>query len=117
MLGSRQDVSHCTTPTHLADELFPTFSLLGAVQAVAGRVWTLVAPRDLQQKQQMSLDVLNPGPVVWWVPWWTSGCSGLLQLTSGSGHGDGLLFLAVEAAAWFSPSCFLFLLRFGFSAF
>lgn len=40
--------------------------------------------------------------------------SGLLELTSGSGHGDGLLFLALEAAAGFSPSCLLFL--FGLSA-
>lgn len=40
----------------------------------------------------------------------------LFSLTSGSGHGEVRLFFALESEAWFSPSCFLFLLRFGFSA-
>lgn len=39
-----------------------------------------------------------------------------LHLTSGSGHGDGRRFFTLEGTAWVSPSCFRFLLRFGFSA-
>lgn len=41
---------------------------------------------------------------------------GVLGLTSGSGHGVSRLLLAVEGALAFPPSCFLFLLRSGFSA-
>lgn len=51
-------------------------------------------------------------------PWFTNNLSDLrlFSLTSGSGHGEVRLFLALDGVAWFSPSCFLFLLRFGFSA-
>lgn len=40
---------------------------------------------------------------------------GFSLLTSGSGHGEDRLFFALDGMAGISPSCLLFLRRFGFS--
>lgn len=129
--------------TYLAHKLLLPLALLCAVQAVARRIGTSFAPGTLQPTRELSdtttdhqgeikcfyrrfLDKLN----ILRIPDFhrrylkslkceMSVSVSVLRsilVTSGSGHGDDRLFLALEVTAWFSPSCFRFLLRFGFSA-